>query len=379
VKTRQLAFTVHGWLGVTLGLVLAVMGLTGSAMSFQDEIIAALASRFVTPGVPVVPDLSPDRLRRRIEATQPGYRVDRLDWEMDRTRSHAVRLVPAGGGNGGRRSGRVDRATGAWLPEPGIVPAFDTVENVHRWLALPGKGNGPGRQITGLAAIALLVFMVTGLAVRWPRTRRQWQRFLVLDLHGNGSVWRKAHRVIGTWLIPCYLLSAATGLWWSYDWYRSAATRVLTGKPVPASKPAEGGQKVVEFSPLDPSWRTFVASGGGRYAWVRITMGADGRTIAFDARTAAARHAKMTDRYTYDVATGRMSALKRYDQQSTSAHIAAAMLEVHRGAFFGLSGRIAILLSTLCLPAFATTGVFFWFKRRRSQTKVAQRRINDTM
>jgi sulfite reductase (NADPH) flavoprotein alpha-component len=33
--------------------------------------------------------------------------------------------------------------------------------------------------------------------------------------------------VVGTWVLLIYLMSALTGLWWSFDWYRSAANTLL--------------------------------------------------------------------------------------------------------------------------------------------------------
>ena len=35
------------------------------------------------------------------------------------------------------------------------------------------------------------------------------------------------HSVVGTWVLLIYLMSALTGLWWSFDWYRNAANTLL--------------------------------------------------------------------------------------------------------------------------------------------------------
>jgi len=49
----------HRFLGISAGLVLAVMGVTGALISFQDEIIAALAPGIYAPGIPMTADLRP--------------------------------------------------------------------------------------------------------------------------------------------------------------------------------------------------------------------------------------------------------------------------------------------------------------------------------
>src|ERR1700758_3676026 len=64
-KVRWGVFQLHWVLGITLGLVLAVMGVTGAAMAFEDQIMQALS-----PGVASVqprraPLLTPDQLLAR--------------------------------------------------------------------------------------------------------------------------------------------------------------------------------------------------------------------------------------------------------------------------------------------------------------------------
>ena len=217
--TKRILFQIHWFLGITAGLVLALMGVTGATMSFEGEISEALSPRLYAPGVPAGPDLSPDQLIARVQADNPGYYIARLDWEMARDRSHSVRLSSSEGR--GRKQGQVDRATGAWLGAPAGEGFFHLMDDLHRWLALPGGGNGIGRQITAFSAIALIFFALSGLYLRWPRQALDWRAWLVLDLRKTGrNLWRALHVVIGIWVLLFYLLSALTGLWWSYDWYR---------------------------------------------------------------------------------------------------------------------------------------------------------------
>ena len=60
--TRRILFQIHWFLGITAGLVLALMGVTGATMSFEDEIMAALSPGVVTLAPSLLPRLSPDRL-----------------------------------------------------------------------------------------------------------------------------------------------------------------------------------------------------------------------------------------------------------------------------------------------------------------------------
>ncbi|MDF0542313.1 sulfite reductase flavoprotein subunit alpha [Sphingobium sp. H39-3-25] len=359
---------MHWFLGITAGLVLALMGLTGASMSFEDEISEALSPALYAPGIPATSDLTPDAVIARVQADNPGYYVSRLDWQMDRMHSHTVRLNKVEGG--GRKQGQVDRATGDWLGEPAAEGFFHAMDALHRWLALPGGGGGVGRQVTGFSAIALIFFALSGLYLRWPRKALDWRSWLVLDLRKTGrNLWRALHVVIGTWILLFYLLSAFTGLWWSYNWYRQGVSYALTGK----AGGEEGGrrEKKTGIAPrpaIDPVWAEFRRNAGSRYDWVRITQPAPNqpvKAINFDARTDDARHLRQTDRYSYDPASARLKKVDLYAARPLGQVITQSMFELHRGAFFGLPGRIIMLLTSLTMPLFTVTGYLLYLSRRK--------------
>jgi sulfite reductase (NADPH) flavoprotein alpha-component len=365
--TKRIVFQIHWFLGITAGIVLALMGLTGASMSFEDEISEALSPALYAPGAPAASDLTPDAVIARLQADNPGYYVSRLDWQLDRQRSHTVRLNKIEGG--GRQQGQVDRATGDWLGEPSAEGFFSTMDALHRWLALPGGGGGIGRQITGFSAIALIFFALSGLYLRWPRKALDWRAWLVLDLRKTGrNLWRALHVVIGTWILLFYLLSAFTGLWWSYGWYRQGVSYALTGK----TGGEEGGRRektgIAPRPAIDPVWAAFRRSTANRYDWVRITQPAPSqpvKTISFDARTADARHLRQTDRYSYDPASARLKKVDLYEARPMGQVITQSMFELHRGAFFGMPGRIIMLLTSLTMPLFTVTGYLLYLSRRK--------------
>lgn len=366
---KRALFQVHWFLGITAGIVLAIMGVTGASMSFEDEITEALSPRLYAPGVPVAPDLTPDQLIAKVQADHPGYYISRLDWQIARERSHGVRMSPTEGR--GRLEGQVDRATGAWLGEPAGAGFFHLMDELHRWLALPGGGNGIGRQITAFSAISLIFFALSGLYLRWPRQALNWRAWFVLDLRKTGrNLWRALHVVIGTWVLLFYLLSALTGLWWSYDWYRQGVVYALTGK-APGEEGPRGDRKKDGIAPrpaINPSWQAFRRATGDRYIWVRLTQPAPSqpvKTISFDAREADARHLRQTDRFSYDPKTAKLKKSDVYDRRPLGVIITQSVLELHRGAFFGLPGRIALLLTSLTMPLFTVTGFLLYLSRRR--------------
>ena len=269
---RTILFRTHWLLGLSAGLVLAVMGVTGALMSYEEAIVDALNAGRAA----VVPRdrtrLGPEALVARIEAQHPGLRVGGLTLEADPGR--AVRVRFAGASPGDHPSAiYVDPYDGADRGAVAGEAAFETIRGLHRWLLIPGGGRGWGRTVTGLCAIALLVFLGTGLYLRWPKLHG-WRIWLKPSLARPGRPrWWSLHAVVGTWLMPVYLVIALTGLWWSYDAYRAGATYLLTGR-WPEARPERAGRSDGARRPvaLDAAWQAFSAGEGGRAAVAILSL-----------------------------------------------------------------------------------------------------------
>lgn len=384
MTARRVFFQIHWFLGITAGFVLALMGVTGAAMAFEDEIMAALSPGVVllgssdgsgSTGAVSPPRLSPDALAAAASAQRGGKRVQEVTLQRDPTRAAAVRFAPDKGQRGGERS-YIDPATGRLLGAATGAGVFRTIEDLHRWLALPGGPRGIGRQLTGISAFALIFFAISGLYLRWPRRPLDWRAWFVLDMRKTGrNLYRALHAVVGGWVLVFYLLSAATGLWWSYDWYQRSARYVLTGK---AERPERGrpdrgsGAPDAEPSlPVAAAWTGFLRSEGDRYDRVVITLPSGDKPVTMKMLPIGARFDRMTDELRFDARTGERVKVERYADRAAGETIATNILPIHTGAFFGLPGRIALFLTSLTMPLFTITGLLLYLARRRNKRALA--------
>ncbi|MFC3443614.1 PepSY domain-containing protein [Sphingobium rhizovicinum] len=371
--TRRIFFQIHWFLGITAGLVLAVMGVTGAMLSFEDEIMAAISPGIVTLTPGTGAPLAPDAIIVRASAQRDGLRVASLTVEDDPALAWRVQFDPVKGkGRRGERS-YVDPRDGRLLGAANGTGFFRTITDLHRWLALPGGGNGIGRQITAFSAIALIFFALSGLYLRWPRRALDWRAWLVLDLRKSGrNLYRALHAVIGGWIVLFYLLSATTGLWWSYDWYRQGVLYTLTGKTSRGEEPrGDRGEKMkVETPSLALAWPALEQATGGHFESVTITLPKAQGPVGFRVLLPDARHERMTDMVEIDPANGRVLKVARYADKSVGEVITTSMLEVHRGAIFGMPGRLFLFVTSLTMPLFTITGFLLYFARRRRKRPI---------
>jgi sulfite reductase (NADPH) flavoprotein alpha-component len=311
--------------------------------------------------------------------------------------SAAVRVRFAREAQGVRRSSvYIDPYDGRILGSPAGEETFATIRRLHRWLLLPGDGDGYGRWVTGAAIISLLALLMTGIVLRWPRKVRNLSVWLKPNfvLHGRGFFW-SLHSVVGTWLIPIYLVTILTGLWWSYDWYKDAATWLLTGKerPVAGQKMAKGaapeagkGAKAARApqadraaSSLDLAWSAFRERFGATYAVATLILPSGAstvirvRSVSKDAPGEAAR-----DEIRIDGVTGRIVSAELYTDKTAGETIIARVLDIHTGSMFGLIGRIVFMLAAALMPLFMVTGYLLYLSRRRLRAAVlAASRLQD--
>lgn len=360
---RTVLFRLHWILGLTAGLVLVLVAVTGALMSYEEAIgdLADHDRAFVA--VQTTPRLGPEALIARVEAQRPGLRVNTVTLSDDPARSPRIRFAAADKTGARPPSAYLDPYDGRDLGVPRLEAAFATIRDLHRWLLLPGEGKGWGRSITGASAIALLVFLGTGLYLRWPKIH-SWRIWLKPNLARPGRPrWWSLHTIAGTWLLPVYATIALSGLWWSYDWYRDAATWMLTGEG-PRAKHARVPARAKEPPALDKAWATF-QTGEGRDATLAILTvpGPDAGTIRIRYQRGAS---PLRNEATFDPATGTQVSAARDADKALGRRVADNMLEVHRGRFFGGVIAFVFFAASLLMPLLAASGLVLYLLRRRA-------------
>ena len=169
---RKAVFQVHLWAGLLLGLYIAVVCISGSAVVFRNDIYETLSERLkvAEQGKP----LDPEQLARAIEVHFPGYVL--RDFKPGRDGLEATEVTLS------RNSSEIERLVNPYTGEdrgPGVshwFRLFKWLGNVHGNLLLGSNGmtlNAVGGGLTALLAL-------TGIVVWWPGAAR-WRRSLTLE------------------------------------------------------------------------------------------------------------------------------------------------------------------------------------------------------
>lgn len=377
---KKVLFQLHWFFGITAGLVLSIMGITGALYSFEGEIMRALNPDTLRVQVREAGMLAPAELVAKIEAAT-NDRVTGLWIDGRNDDAGRANLTPKPGERRGPTQ-FFDPYTGELLDSPHGEAFFGLMLQLHRFLAM----GEVGKQLTAASTLALVFFCLSGIYLRWPRQALSWRTWLILDWAKKGRSFNwDLHAVAGTWALLFYLCAALTGLFWSYDWYREGLNRLLSDTPAGQQQGkrgegrGEGRGPGGRGAPSGPPPQVDYAA-----VWQGLQQAAGPKMVAWNLRLPPvagqpatvfymldhADHARAFNQLQIDPRTGAVSRHERYADKSFKAQLLASVYALHVGEYFGLTGRILMMLASAAMPLFFITGWLLYLDRRRKKRAV---------
>lgn len=207
VFLRKAAFQVHLWIGLSLGLYIVMLSITGSALVFRVEMDRA----FRTPQPAFDPNatvLTTDEVTQRALALYPGYTVTFVS-EGVRPRNPSILVEMKRGDEMKERL--FNPYTGEDLGDsfPWRSRALLWMVNLHDELLF----DRTGRWWNGLLSAVVTVLCLTGAVVWWPGSMR-WRRGMAIKWSAG---WRRMnfdlHSALGFWMFALLFVWAFSGVY----------------------------------------------------------------------------------------------------------------------------------------------------------------------
>jgi sulfite reductase (NADPH) flavoprotein alpha-component len=375
MSPRKVLFQLHWIVGITAGIVLALVGATGALLSFEQQIVASLAREGRVVEAAGRTPLSAADLLTRVSSGQQEKRIVGLSIAREPSQTVRVTFAP-------REQRYVDPYTATLLAPTtnGAETFFRNVRSLHRWLMLGELGDRDvGRQIVGACTMLLIFMALTGLYLRWPRgpAARRWKTWLIPDfrLKGRAFLWN-LHSVIGTWVLPVYLVIALTGLQWSYEWYRDGLYNIARVERPAGPQGAREGRGpgapgVPDLAAFTRAWQTFTQETAGRFSSVNVNLAArPGKPMEFRYLEERPRHERAFNSLAID-GEGKVVKSERYADKPLAARLVSSIFPLHSGSYFGLVGVIVFLVASLAMPVFTVTGWIMYLQRRAPRARRA--------
>lgn len=189
----KLLSLLHRWTGGLVGILLAVIGLSGTVLLWEDSWILLEGANDPALNEPA----AQGHAIEVAQAIAPG--LSRITFAGDEIGLHQAAYADGGGAYIAQDGTVIDRWSSMWgRPELWL---FD----LHHYLLL----GETGKTITGVLGVLLLAFTLTG-AILWWRTRKTF-RFRLWPPRYTASAIVRHHRDLGVVASPLLIIVAATG------------------------------------------------------------------------------------------------------------------------------------------------------------------------
>ncbi|WP_298091948.1 PepSY domain-containing protein [uncultured Sphingomonas sp.] len=366
-SVRVLVRRLHLWLGLGLGGLFALLGLTGSALVFYTGIDAALH-----PAVQV-----------EREGPAPDWRSPVWDVVLataERSRHHpggkwTFEVTGEVTGEGGAIPARYYPAPGhhadremIWFSADGarIVRAEPWGGYLMSWLyqlhmeLLAGE---IGHQIVGWSGMAMLVLLVTGLWAWWPRG--EWRKALAFKRRAAPiRRLRDLHKLSGLWSMALLFVLVATGVLLALP----AVTRaVFAPAAVPAPRPTVTGAGRIPIARALAVAQQ--ALPGGRLTFFDVPSATD-TPLRMRFQVPGDPHPRFPGSFMFvDQGTGHVLAVHDIRRGGTGTMLAGWIRTLHDGTIGGMTTRILALALGLVPAMLFATGVLHWLRRRQAHAR----------
>lgn len=364
---------LHLWLGISSGIVVVIVALTGCLFVFCDDIIDALAGKALRVEQVQGPKLPPEVLLQEFHKQLPDRRAFYFMSYRDPQRTFKV-------GSSGKddrfQFTWMDPYTGKVLKSSGAYYFFYVVAHVHSGEMPFGEMGG---LIVQIATWIFLVELITGLILWWPKKWTKATKAQAFKIKWKASFKRvnyDLHNVPGFYSLLPGLLLTVTGLIIVNKSLNKATHSSFGGQADPYAalrKVAPAYESGRAFAPLQPIIDSLLRS-NEKLQQVRMGIPAKDSITTFYAMVGEDIGLK-------GVSGGSFLSVNRYTGEpmvippavAKGLAIDGTIMNLHIGFWGGWWGKILTFIVGLICASLPITGFLIWWGRGRKKSQGARR------
>jgi uncharacterized iron-regulated membrane protein len=375
MKLRTVLFWSHLTAGVTAGIVVLIMSLTGALLTYERQLIEWSDRGYrSTPASRDAERLTVEALLERAKEQRPDQSPTAITLRSRADAPVALSL--------GQTTVYQDVYTGDLLGEPStdVRRLMTRLRAWHRWLGMDGDQRAIGKAISGWANLIFLFIVLSGMYLWIPR-RWGWQKLRAVVLFRSGLRGKARdfnwHNVIGIWCAIPLAIIVASAAPISFPWANALVYRMV-GESVPAAASLRAG--ALAEAGAGGNRRQEPRSGsypdGLNGLWARAEQQAsDWRTISLRLPTSADAPAvfaidsgtggqpQLRSTLTLDARTGSVVRWEPFESQSLGRRLRSWTRFTHTGEYYGIVGQTLAGLVSAGAVILVCTGLALVLRR----------------
>ncbi|KPM32232.1 Putative transmembrane protein [Croceitalea dokdonensis DOKDO 023] len=369
---------LHLWLGLFSGLIVVILGITGSIYAFIDEIKPVVYhDRFFVEDQDGQQTIALDSL---LLVAQKGlgdnYPVKYLQVQGDSDRTYSFTTYEADdsevltyfGEVEDNRTAFVDQYSGKVLDiENTKLEFFRLVLGIHWSLLLVDRY---GQNIIGIATLIFVIILISGIILWWPKNKsatkqRVWFRWKPT------TKWKRKnydlHNILGFYFSFIFLILAITGLMWAFEWMDDGVREIAGFETVndESQKRIYGKKEIDTRQPLQGILDyAKEISPDSRDIFIGLPEEGSSEALMFVTEQSYARN-----KVIFDISTGQIVEKDFWNDRNTAQKIVDLQYEIHVGSILGLPGKILAFFAGLIAASLPITGFYIWWGRRKKRKR----------
>jgi uncharacterized iron-regulated membrane protein len=370
----------HLWLGLSSGLIVLLLGVTGCIFVFNQEITNWLREDVMYVKEVKATAIAPADLWKSTQAAigKTGT-ITNLSIYNDPAKSNVFHCYKFGSGKLFYYDNvdeyitiYVDQYTGKVLRIYDEEYDFFIFIKYLHWSLLMKEAIG--QTITGWATFIFVIMLITGIILWWPKNRAaRKQRFWFK--WKDTTKWRRKnydlHNIFGFYIASIALIIAFTGMVWAFTWFQAIVYVAGSGSITPpeylASKSTitEGNKDAAFNSASRAALLKHADADNISIARPADSLGPIDVYVAQNDGTYYQSHQMQFDQY-----TGAFLAERNHDDKNFGEQLVTANYDIHVGAILGLPGKILAFIASFISAMLPLTGFIIWYGRTYKKTAV---------
>lgn len=379
---RKFFNDIHLWLGIASGIIIFIICLTGTVLTFQEEIVEFIDSELyevenksaaynLTNLISIIENENyvqvkeiikyPEDDRTIIFSVIDSSNIKNSTEKKIRPEQISVNQYTA------KSNGKLADGRGAKL--------VHFIEEIHRFLLMGPK---IGRAITGAATVIFVILCFSGLWLWFPKKIKQWNK---LKFWKQGFIikttnWKRInydiHNTFGFYLLVPLLIMGFSAFIWSYEWYYEGLEKVLGNKlgkarfdkTVVIDKVQNIDSKMVIEDLLK------IADKELNYGALvyRITLPeSSDKSMMIRKKPAGFFRFDAADKIQINPYNGEIIDIERFDNYSFGSKAAQLIRSIHIGSFYGTFTKWIYFFACLIATSLPVTGTIIWLNKLKNR------------
>lgn len=385
--TKKWSAKLHLWFGLSVGIIVFIVALTGTVYIFKDEIQGVLRKDVIYVKAETITQnpLSIEVLKEKVSLeVNEKYPVSSVEIPLDKSKSYEFLYYEKD-----KKAWNyfdevkinkliyINQYTGKIL---GIYnekyDLFPILKAIHWSLLLNSDW---GKYVVGIPVVLFIIMLITGIVLWWPQNKKMRKGRFSFDWK-NVKTWKRKnydlHNILGFYASFIALILSLSGIYFAYPWVKNAFNFALSGsielsKEKEIKSPDSLLAKNNSVFDLTAQETRKLYSTSSSFKIPLNGKNKKGKELKNIPVSVYGEDGKFTIRnqLVFDKYSGKLLSNKPHQKLNNAEKYANANYDIHTGSYFGIVGKIIWFITGLICTSLPVTGFLVWLGKKKKGIK----------